>query len=273
MKNQIFFLLLFFPFISEAQIMNSLGDESALYAETKQVNQFFRRFNNEEDKNGVKYSPTDTRYHNLSDRGKYLNILFDGQNTSITPELKSIFLNQVNNATNPVFLDFHGNDWYAEVKTRFLYKGAEKTIVLFLKLEKERMGSKWVLYNAYFEEFAKKFTTSAEEDRGFLHPMSHELDFMNLRKAFEDKRKVEDYTEKEFQPDHLTLLLYEMKNGNLKFKTVNNVKFHFFQVDNWYFEIAEFNRSGYNTGWLISSLTQVPNDQKKEFKDYVLRRK
>ena len=49
----------------------------------------------------------------------------------------------------------------------------------------------------------------------------------------------------------------------MKFKTVEEVKFHFFQVKGWYFEISEFNRSGYNTGWLISNLVKLKNDGEK----------
>lgn len=97
----------------------------------------------------------------------------------------------------------------------------------------------------------------------FLHPMSHELDFMNLRKAFENKDSVSQFTSKSFTPDYLSVFLYELKKGNLKFKTVDQVKFHFFQINGWYFELAEFNRPGYNTGWLISSLVKLSNDADK----------
>jgi len=104
----------------------------------------------------------------------------------------------------------------------------------------------------------------------FLHPLSHELDFMNLRKAFAKQDSISQYTSKKFVPDHLSVFLYEVKKGNLKFKTVQEVKFHFFQVNGWYFELSQFNRPGYNTGWLISNLVQVKNDSEKNLlKKYV----
>jgi hypothetical protein len=40
------------------------------------------------------------------------------------------------------------------------------------------------------------------------------------------------------------------------------VKFHFFQVDGWYFELSEFNRQGYNKGWLISTLMKITDKDK-----------
>ena len=54
----LFILLAFFlaATFSSGQILeDDLGDESALYAQTKQVNQFFRRFNGEEDYKGERY--------------------------------------------------------------------------------------------------------------------------------------------------------------------------------------------------------------------------
>jgi hypothetical protein len=65
---------------------------------------------------------------------------------------------------------------------------------------------------------------------------------MNLRKAFSNPDSVSQYTLKKFVPDHLSVFLYEVKKGNLKFKTVQEVKFHFFQIDGWYFELSQFNR-------------------------------
>lgn len=98
--------------------------------------------------------------------------------------------------------------------------------------------------------------------------MSHELDFMNLRKAFENKNP-ESYTTDEYTPDYLTLLLYEMKKGNMKFETVKNVRFHFFGIDGWYFELSHFNRPGFNTGWLISNLVKANENEKEQLKAYI----
>jgi hypothetical protein len=86
---------------------------------------------------------------------------------------------------------------------------------------------------------------------------------MNLRKALADKDSVNQFAAKDFTPDHLSVFLYEMKRGSLKFKTVTDVKFHFFQISGWYFELSEFNRPGYNTGWLISNLVKLNSSADK----------
>ena len=92
---------------------------------------------------------------------------------------------------------------------------------------------------------------------------------MNLRRAFQDSNVPEAFTESSFKPDYLTLFLYEMKLGNIKFETVNNVKFHFFQIEGWYFEVNQFNRPGFNTGWLISNLVKLKPGDKETILNYI----
>ncbi len=249
----------------EAQGLNSkLVDEGILNASTKQVNQFFRRFNGEESTKGERYYQGDKDFRNHSLRNQYLNVIFDAQNNSITSQLKRDFINQVNSQTDPQYIDFHSDGWFAEVTTKFLYQGADVYITLFMKLEQENLGYKWVMSNVYFPHFKNLFSSVSSDPPKFLHPMSHEIDFMNLIRVFSDKDNVEQYIEKESSPDYLSMFLYELKKGNLKYQSVTNLKFHFFQINGWYFELANFNRPGGNSGWLISSLTKLDKDTDKE---------
>ena len=99
--------------------------------------------------------------------------------------------------------------------------------------------------------------------------MSHELDFMNLIKVFKEPETVEYYFDETYKPDFKTLFLYEIKKGNMVFETVEKVSFHFFQLEDWYFQLQEFNRPGYNTGWLISNITRIPEEQKGMLLKYI----
>jgi hypothetical protein len=256
-------LIIFLSGHAQAQLVDDMDDESRLYAENKQVNQFFRRFNGEEDEKGERYYPKDRQYRSERLRKKYIGILFDQSNSGLSPDLKTQFAKEVLNKEKPIILNFHGGNWFSEVHTIFTLNGKEIPITLFMELEKHHLGTRWVIsrvYADYFKPFFERDTTKVGK---FLHPMSHELDFMNLRKAFSNPDSVSQFTLKKFVPDHLSVFLYEIKKGSLKFKTVGEVKFHFFQVDGWYFELSEFNRSGYNTGWLISNLVKVKNESEK----------
>lgn len=252
-----------------AQIIDDyLADEKYLYAATKQVNQFFRRFNGEEDEKGKRYYPDDKLYRDEKLRRQYIGMLFDNETSGYDDKLKKDFMKDVLSSDND-FLNFHGDDWFAEVHAVFTFNGKETPAVLFLNLEQDGKGHKWVFDQVYFEPFAQMFDIDTAQTNEFLHPMSHEIDFMNLNKAFNNKERIENYTNKTYRPDFLSLFLYEIKKGGIKFKTIREVKFHFFQINNWYFEVSEFNRSGYNKGWLISSLVAVENEQKELLRRYI----
>jgi hypothetical protein len=260
-----FFAALLFSFShAVAQLGDEMDDETKLYAQTKQVNQFFRRFNGEENEKGDRYNPGDRQYRNVKLRKKYLAMLFDEGNKGFSNDLKVQFAKDVLDKGEPGVLDFHALGWMAEVQTTFTVAGKDQPITLFMQIEPDHLGHKWVISKVYSEVFATYFKRDSTKVGQFIHPMSHELDFMNLRKAFINVDSVAQFASKKFVPDYLTLFLYEVKRGNMKFKHVNDVKFHFFQINGWYFELADFNRPGYNTGWLISNLVKINNDRDKE---------
>ena len=225
-------------------------DETELYAMTKQMGQFMRRFNYEEDQFGERLNPKDPRYHNKEMRRQSLPILFDQEKYGKQTELQRYFIEDVTK-DDSTFMTFLGGRWYSEVSCTFKYNGKPVSVILFLAVEKEGLGSKWVLTNVYFSEFNKLFPNGeiAEREKHFLHPMSHELDFMNIYKAFQNPDVIEYYASKEFQPDYLT-------------QHVDGVKFHVLQIKDWYFEVSWFNRSGLNSGWLMSNVIYMPEKEK-----------
>ena len=238
-------------------------DETELYAMTKQMGQFMRRFNYEEDQFGEKLNPKDPKYRSNEMRRKSLPILFDQQKYGSQTDLQRYFIEDVTKGDS-TYMTFLGGRWYSEVSCTFRYNGKPVNIMLILAVEKEGLGSKWVLTNVYFSDFNKLFPNGemAEREKHFLHPMSHELDFMNIYKAFQNPEVIEYYASKEFQPDYLTLFFYEIKQGRMVFQHVDSVKFHVFQIKDWYFEVSWFNRSGLNSGWLMSNVIYMPEKEK-----------
>lgn len=264
--RNIFILALTFAFVwpvAGQTIGDFKMDETELYAMTKQMGQFMRRFNYEEDQFGNQLNPKDQRYRNNEMRRQSLPILFDQEKYGTQTELQRYFIEDVTKDENN-YMTFLGGRWYSEVSATFKYNGKPVNVMLFLAVEKEGLGSKWVLTNVYFSEFNKMFPTGeiTDKEKYFLHPMSHELDFMNIYKAFQNAEVIEYYASKEFQPDYLTLFFYEIKKGNLVFQHVDAVKFHVLQIKDWYFEVSWFNRSGLNSGWLMSNVIYMPEKEK-----------
>jgi hypothetical protein len=271
-SKQIFYILLLGGLLhngwlwgQQRSVGNFIVDETELYAMTKQMSQFFSRFNNEEDQFGKKYHPSSVEYRNRDSRKKILPLLFDNENLRTTSALKSFFIEDLTREGDESFLTFLGGRWYAEVAATFEYQGRPVQITLVLMIEKAGLGSKWVLTNVYFPEFNRMFPKGeiAERERHFLHPMSHELDFMNIHKAFRQPEVIEYYASDTYSPDYLTLFFFEVKQNRLKFVRIDGLKFHMFQIKNWYFEISWFNRRGNNSGWLISNLMYIVENEKE----------
>jgi hypothetical protein len=270
---------IFAIFIASISIVSGQGigspgtikDDGRFAASTKQLNQFFRRFNAEESPTdgNVRYYPGDSAYHSIPLRKGFLQILFDNQTSSVSPDLKKEFIDNVLSPNYPQYLNFHREGWYSEVQAEFIYKGKRETATIILKLQPEGLGYEWVIDEVSFPPFKNIFNKPVGDGKDFLHPLSHELGFMNLRRAFQDSDSPEAYTETSFKPDYLTLFLYEMKQNNIRYDTVTDVKFHFFQIGGWYFEVHQFNRPGFNTGWLIANLVKLNPGDKETIQKYI----
>lgn len=276
MKN-LLILLTIVTFITvgsvNAQTYSIIGDaeadERALYTMTKQMSQFMSRFNYEEDQYGEKIHPDSSDYRNKDKRKTALPLLFDMENQRTNGSLRDFFIEDLTQDDSKYF-EFLGGEWYSEVSATFKWKGKTVDISMIFAIEKENLGSKWVLTNVFFSEFNKLFPKGdiAEQQKHFLHPMSHELDFMNIYKIFKTPECIEYYASESYSTDYLSIFFYEIKQGNLVFEKINGEKFHVFQIDNWYFEVSWFNRSGYNTGWLISNLIYLKDEEKNELIKY-----
>lgn len=277
MKTMLRFLTLFVALICvnvlKSQTYSNLGDvqtdERGLYTMTKQMSQFMSRFNYEEDQYGNKIHPDSADYRNKENRKIILPLLFDMENPRTNGSLRDFFIDDLTKDDSNYF-EFLGGKWYSEVSATFKWKGQSVDISMIFAIEKENLGSKWVLTNVFFSEFSKLFPKGdiAEQQKHFLHPMSHELDFMNIYKVFKTPECIEYYASESYSTDYLSIFFYEIKQGNLVFEKVNNEKFHVFQIDNWYFEVSWFNRAGYNTGWLISNLVYLKDEEKNELLKY-----
>src|SRR5688572_4301552 len=184
MRQRFLIILFFLPASAAFSQIIGESDESKLYAQTKQVNQFFRRFNGEEDERGERYFPGDRQYRNTKLRRKYLGILFDASNTGVSNDLKNAFTRDVLDKGEPAVLDFHKPGWFSEIQTTFTLNGKDLAVTLFMELERAQLGSKWVISDVYIPGFSRYFQRDTTRVGQFLHPLSHELDFMNLRKAF-----------------------------------------------------------------------------------------
>jgi hypothetical protein len=223
--------------------------EVQLQASTKQVNQFFRRFNAEEAPDGKRWFSDHPDYHSVGIRKRYIPLLFD-KGAGIPDSLVRAFTNEAVNGKQ--FLSLHGGAFLAEVHSVFSWEGKLDTLQLFLSIQEESVGSKWVMVAAK----GMSILTVGQKDSSlvFLHPLSHEIEFMNLFRVFQDAENMHAYVKEDFEPDGLSVLWYEIQRKRVVFKSVIGVKFHFRQIEGWYFTLEQKLRSEINSGWLITGL-------------------
>ncbi|MEZ4826611.1 MAG: hypothetical protein R3C61_10010 [Bacteroidia bacterium] len=242
-------------------------EELAFALEVKQLDEFIERFNYEENTMVLQY----IRQHfpnQVPGRADLLKTLFNLNRTNWNePEVKA-FIHQVADTCNPEYLNFFGNDWYAELDCAVLYRGKPEKATLIMQIQREPgHASKWVIKGVKTDFL---YIPREEDESRTLNPVSHGTDFMGLGKALADVRNIRNYITTDFTPDQLTLFLSGIMDGTITFRQVNHICYHFLQVEGWAFQLKRFLRNSGNSGWLINELVRVPPSQKNKYLTEVL---
>lgn len=94
-----------------------------------------------------------------------------------------------------------------------------------------------------------------------LNPMSHATDFMRIDQLSNDKNNIANYfTDPDACDAQTQQFAQECISGRLKVKNAETITYDFKQIKGWDIEIQQYNRTGNNSGWLISKLTKRATD-------------
>lgn len=250
-----------------SQVYNEHDENFAF--EVKQIDEFFERFNDE--KTLIKEYISKNYNNTEVTREDLIKSLFNRKSANIKNADVSSFIKMVDNPERPVKLSFYDDDWYARVKCSVVYEEKERELFLLMRVQKENNGAcKWVVHNVY-AEFLK--TSDGSDPDAFLNPVSHATDFMALDRAFKDTDNLKAYLSSGFQDDQLSKFVIEMQKNRITFRHVENISYHFFQVDGWIFSVENFQRKEKNSGWLISRLIKAEAKEKEDYKRKLLRQK
>jgi serine/threonine protein kinase len=104
-----------------------------------------------------------------------------------------------------------------------------------------------------------------------ISPVSHGTGFIALYDVFKDGANIQNYIAKDYIPDTLTYFISLMSLNKIKLTEVNKVKYHFLQIPGWAFTVDYFNRKELNSGWLISELKRMSNNEKRAYKKEILK--
>ncbi len=243
-------LLIFNVSYCNAQIISSSEkDEKELKfaRQVKLLDEFFVRFN--QDAQSEINAVSDSATAGFT-RSEIIKSLFEYSFYEKNQQMVDTFIKQIvkNNAT----LNFYSENWYAQLNSRILYFDEIKDIDLILVNEKvAEKVSKWVILDVFagFLEIQPTDTTA------FLQPMAHEANFVSLSKVFQQNENIAQYAHRLFVPNRLSVFFWLVKNNYIQYKQTNSVIYHF-NIKNWSFKVENFNRADYNSGWLISELSE-----------------
>ena len=273
----------------------NLAAQSTFYSDefltrNKQIEEFIDRFSytDESKQRGYKLLSrrSNSQNQDISDiyqliysrenasRVSVLLSLFDYENiNAIGKDKIKEFVKQVTDSATAQTLNFYDLDWYAVVEADFRFKNKTQNGILVIKNDikpdvKGYPASFWGLVSASANFLKPDFN---ENQRQGVNAGAHGVNFVPLMSAFEDKQNIFNVVSNDFVSNDLSILLYATNNGDVSLEGINSVSYHFMQIDGWVFKVEYFNRSTSNSGWLISDLFKASQEDKKAYREQVLK--
>jgi len=243
--------------------------------EVKEIDEFFERFNDDPGSFIRRVYKTHHVKFNI-DRRKLIKSLFNHVDKSWDTVMINEFISEVTNKQNPVYLDFYGGNWYAELECKFKYNSSFITIPITMKIETtQNDGSKWMIVGVgsslLKSNKAEREMVQSKNKTRFISPTSHATNFVSLKRAFEDKENLSDFFEYPYykRPNMLEFYNAIMEN-EIEFSYVTKIKYHFLLAGEWIFTVEDFQREALNSGWLINYLQKVSAAEMENYRNKLL---
>ncbi len=241
-------------FGQEVTILNDAAQRELLFAKVKQIDEFIHRFNF----NVNKFNP---EVLGIERREEQIPLLFERTYKSQNEQKVDDFSWA---AMYSPRLSFYNPNWYALVKCEAMYKSKLVHIDLTLKVQiSENGGASWIIAGADTPFLYAK--ADCNDPSKMIPPSNNEVGFVGLYRVFNDKNNLSAYYPNNYQPDYLSILLYAVKNGEIKFIQPLSIRYYFAQVSDWVFVVEHFNREEKNSGWLISEALPISDGDKEDY--------
>jgi len=103
-----------------------------------------------------------------------------------------------------------------------------------------------------------------------MSPVSHGTGFISLHNVFKDGKNIQNYITEDFVLDEFTYLVVLMNYNKILLKEVSSTKYHFLQIPGWAFTLEYINRKGLKSGWLLTDLKRLSQNEKEIYKRDIL---
>jgi hypothetical protein len=253
---------------------NDRANDKHFIYEVKEIDEFFERFNDAPGSflRGI-YKARHIKFN--IDRQQLIRSLFNDENTSLHKALIDEFISDVTKKKRPVYLDFYGGDWYAELTCKFRYNSSSIAIPVMMKIEMSpNKGSKWMIVAVGSSTLKSKIDVTEmarSKKTKIISPTSHGTNFVSLKRAFEDTENLSSYFENYyFKRSHMLEFYNAILNRQIEFLDVSKIKYHFLVADKWIFTVENFSRESLNSGWLINHMQKVSPSEIKNYRNKLL---
>jgi hypothetical protein len=254
---------------------NENVQEKHFVYEVKEIDEFFERFNDEKGSflRGV-YKAHHVKFN--IPRQRLIWSLFNFENMLKDSDMINKFVSDVTKKNKPIYLNYYGGNWYAELTCKFKYNAASIDIPVILKIEMtQNKGSKWMIVAVGSSALKSKIVvtemTESKIKTNIISPTSNGTNFVSLKRVFDDKENLSDYFESDYIYDSNMLEFYNaILNGDIDFLDVVRIKYHFLLAGRWIFTVEDFIREELNSGWLINHLEKVSSVEMNNYRSKLL---
>ena len=136
------------------------------------------------------------------------------------------------------YLDKHSDQIRAVATTQVIVNGKLDTVNIILNQKVEEPNLvRWVILDMEggFLEIPERDTTQLH----FLSPVSHELGFMDLKKALKEPAVTVNYIREDFQYDRLSAFLYGLYQGSIEVNEIISVDMEIPLLDRYLIKVGE----------------------------------
>ncbi len=204
---------------------NDRANDKHFIYEVKEIDEFFERFNDAPNSflRGV-YKSRHIKFN--IDRQRLIRSLFNDENKSLDSTIINQFISEVTRKKKPIYLDFYGGSWYAELTCKFKYNASSIVIPILMKIETtQNKGSKWMIVAVGSSGLKSKIDVTemaqSKTKTNIISPTSHGTNFVSLKRAFDDKENLSGYFDAVyFKRSHMLELYNAVLNREIEFLDV-----------------------------------------------------
>ena len=251
--------LLFWAIIMDAQSFGNLQDEMFDY-QVKGVGEFMARFNSDEHLKFDMHLPD-----SMSQRKKDILSVCNFEISRTIPDFENTinqFIKTIED--NNIKLQFSDSTWFASGEFDVQYNKKQIKLNLLLTPHEARPRRFcWALIDVGGKDISQLADTTKWVG---ISPTDNELDFIELAgKSRTQRGNFPGFRKPGKDIDYLSSFVALVQAGVVTINHCDKITYYFLNVPNYIFTVENFIRESSNSGWLISSILPIDDNQKQSY--------